>query len=173
MPLMLCQGTLSCRNYAAVQMGSELLCVEHAAALNLKSLLNQKTPNQLGNLALAGFGELPLWAKFGFPRGPAQGPEPKRRRGRPRKWLNANQRWLNWSWKRKGWTPGKIGRPKTARWIGVDDRTRNSILNRELRARRKKQAEEPATVTFAQFCLEEERLRLRRRRRGLKSSRTN
>jgi len=167
MPLMLCHGTLSCRNYAAVQMGSELLCVEHAAALNLKSLLNQKTPSQLGSLTASGCGELPQWAKFGIPRGAVQGPQPKRRRGRPRKWQNANQRWLNWSWKRRGWTPGKIGRPKTARWIGVDDRTRNSILNRELRARRKKQAEEPAPVTFAQFCIQEEKLRVLRRRRGL------
>jgi hypothetical protein len=167
MPLKLCQGTLSCRNYAAVQMNAELLCVEHAAGRDLKNLLNQKTPNQLNHLAASGCGELPPWAKFGIPRGAVQGQEPKRRRGRPRKWQNANERWLAWSWKRKGWTPGKTGRPKTARWIGVDDRTRNSILNRELRARRKKQAEEPAPETFAQFCIREEKVRLLRRRRGL------
>jgi hypothetical protein len=56
-----------------------------------------------------------------------------------------------------------------ARWIGVDDRTRNSILNRELRARRKKQARETTAVTFVQFRIEEEALRARRRRRGLTS----
>jgi hypothetical protein len=67
----------------------------------------------------------------------------------------------------KGWIPKKRGRPKSARWTGVEDRTRNSILNRELRARRKKQALETAAVTFAQFCIEEERLQVRRRRRGL------
>jgi hypothetical protein len=167
MPLMLCQGTLSCRNYGAIWIETKMLCVPHAAVQDLKKLLHEKTPNQLNHLALAGCGELPLWAKFGIPRGAVQGPEPKRRRGRPRKWQNANERWLAWSWKRRGWTPGKTGRPKTARWIGVSDRTRNSILNRELRARRKEQAEESAPVTFAQFCMEEEKLRLRRRRRGL------
>jgi hypothetical protein len=69
----------------------------------------------------------------------------------------------------KGWFAKKRGRPKTPRWIGVDDRTRNAILNRELRARRKKQAQETAAVTFVQFCIEEERLQVRRRRRGLTS----
>jgi hypothetical protein len=54
MPPMLCQGTLSCRNYGAIWIETQLLCVEHAAALNLKSLLNQKTPSQLGSLAASG-----------------------------------------------------------------------------------------------------------------------
>jgi hypothetical protein len=141
--------------------------LEHAATQDLGRLLREKTTNQLNNLALMGCGELPPWAKFGVSRLRVEGPELKRGRGRPRKWLNANQRWWAWSWRKKGGIAKKRGRPKTARWIGVDDRTRNSILNRELRERRKKQAQETAAVTFVQFCIEEERLRMRRRRRGL------
>jgi hypothetical protein len=147
-------------------MGVKLLCIPHAAAQDLKKLVREKTPDQLKHLASIGCGELPLWAKFGIPRGPVQGPEPKRGRGRPRKWTTANERWLAWSWKKRGWIPKKRGRRKTARWIGVDNRMRNSILNRELRAKRKKQAKESAPVTFIQFCLEVESLRLRGRHRG-------
>jgi hypothetical protein len=166
-PLKLCQGRLSCGNFAAIEIGTKLLCVPHAAAQDLGRLLREKTFDQLNHLALMGCGEVPPWAKFGISRLRVEGPEPKRGRGRPRKWLNANQRWWAWRLRKKGWIPKKKGRRKSARWIGVDDRTRNSILNRELRARRKKQALETAAVTFVQFCIEEERLRVRRARRGL------
>jgi hypothetical protein len=169
MPLKLCQATLSCGNYAAIELGARQLCLEHAAAQDLQKVLREKTFDELNHLARCGCGELPPWAKFVISRGVIQGPERKRGRGRPRKWLNANQRWWAWRLRNKGWIPKKRGRPKSARWIGVDDRTRNSILNRELRARRKKQALETAAVTFVQFCIEEERLRVRRKRRGLTS----
>jgi hypothetical protein len=169
MPLKLCQGTLSCGNFAAIEIGTKLLCVPHAAAQDLGRLLREKTLDQLNHLARCGCGELPPWARFVISREVVQGPERKRGRGRPRKWLTPNARWWAWRLRTKGWIPKKRGRPKTARWIGVDDRTRNSILNRELRARRKKQAQETAAVTFVQFCIEEERLRVRRRRRGLTS----
>jgi hypothetical protein len=167
MPLKLCQGSMSCRNYGAILIESKWLCVSDAATQDLGRLLREKTPDQLSHLARCGCGELPPWARFGIARGVVQGPEPKRGRGRPRKWLNANQRWWAWRLRNKGWIPKKRGRRKSARWTGVDDRTRNSILNRELRSRRKKQALETAAVTFVQFCIEEERLRVRRRRRGL------
>jgi hypothetical protein len=169
MPLKLCQGTLSCGNFAAIEIGTRLLCVPHAAAQDLGRLLREKTLNELNHLAACGCGELPPWAKFGISRGVVQGPERKRGRGRPRKWLNANQRWWAWRLRTKGLIPKKRGRPKTARWLGVDDRTRNSILNRELRERRKKQALETTAVTFVESCIEEERLQVRRRRRGLTS----
>jgi hypothetical protein len=168
MSLKLCQATLSCGNYAAIEMGAKLLCLPHAAAQDLTTLLREKTFEQLNQLAACGCGCLPIWAKFGIPRGPLQGPEPRRRRGRPRKWLNANQRWLNWSWKRKGWITRKVGRPKTTRWIGVSDREQNTILNREWRKRRRdrKRAEDSAPPTFIEFCIEEERLQRRSGNRG-------
>jgi hypothetical protein len=169
MPLKLCQATLSCRNFAAIEIGTKLLCVEHAAAQDLQKVLREKTLDELNHLAACGCGELPPGAWFRVSRLRVEGPEPKRGRGRPRKWLNANERWWAWRWRKNGGIAKKRGRPKTARWIGISDRTRNSILNRELRARRKKQALETAAVTFAQFCIEEERLQVRRRRRGLTS----
>jgi hypothetical protein len=92
MPLKLCQGKLSCGNFAAIEIGTKLLCVPHAATQDLGRLLREKTLDQLNHLALAGCGELPPWARCGISRGVVQGPEPKRGRGRPRKWLNANQR---------------------------------------------------------------------------------
>jgi hypothetical protein len=161
MPLKLCEATLSCGNYAAVEMGAKLLCLPHAAAQDLNKLLREKTFEQLNHLAANGCGQLPQWAKFGIPRESVQGPEYKRGRGRPRRWRTANERWLNWSWKRKGWIARKVGRPKTARWIGISDRERNTILNREWRKRRRdrNQAEGPAPPTFIEFCIEEERLR--------------
>jgi hypothetical protein len=169
MPLELCQGKLSCRNYGAIWIESKWLCVSDAAGRDLERLLREKTFDQLNHLALMGCGEVPPWVKFGVSRLRVEGPEPKRGRGRPRKWLNANQRWWAWRLRTKGWIPKKRGRRKSARWTGVDDRTRNSILNRELRARRKKQGLETAAVTFVEFCIEEERLRMRRKRRGLTS----
>jgi hypothetical protein len=122
MPLVLCQGMLSCRNYGAIWIETQLLCVEQAAALNLKSLLNQKTPSQLGSLAASGCGELPLWAKV---RNSA--------RSRSRTTAQAAKRWTQevaecqpamaeFELETKRLAPGKTGRSKTARWIGVDDR---------------------------------------------------
>jgi hypothetical protein len=169
MPLKLCQATLSCRNYAAIELGAKPLCLEHAATQDLGRLLREKTLDQLNHLAACGCGELPPWAKFCISRGVVQGPERKPGRGRPRKWLTPNARWWAWRLRNKGWIPKKRGRRKSARWTGVDDRTRNSILNRELRERRKKQAEETSPKTFLEFCVEEERLRVRRGRRGLTS----
>ena len=166
MPLKLCQAKLSCGNYAAMEMGGKLLCVPHAAAQDLKKLLHEKTFDQLNHLTASGCGELPLWAKFGIPRGRVQGPEPRRGRGRPGKWRTANERWLAWSWKKRGWIPKKRGRPKTGRWIGVNDRERNKISNREWQTRRKGQTKESAPVTFIEFCIEDERLRTRGSRRG-------
>jgi hypothetical protein len=157
MPLRLCQTTLSCGNFAAIEIGTKLLCVPHAAAQDLAGLLREKTFDD--HLAACGCGELPPCAKFGISRGVVQGPGRKRGRGRPRKWLTTNARWWAWRLRTKGWIPKKRGRPKSARWIGVDDRTRNAILSRELRARRKKQAQETTAVTFVQFYIEEERLR--------------
>jgi hypothetical protein len=142
MPLKHCQGKLSCGNFAAIGFGARQLCLEQAAAEDLGRLRREKTLNQLNHLTLMGCGELPPWAKFGVSRLRVAGPELKRGGGRPRKWLNANQRWWAWCGRKKGGIAKKRGRPKTARWIGISDRTRNSILNRELRARRKKQAEE-------------------------------
>jgi hypothetical protein len=167
MPLKLCEATLSCGNYAAVEIGAKLLCVPDAAVQDLKKLLRDKTFEQLNQLAASSCGRLPIWAKSGISREPVQAPEPKRGRGRPRKWLNANQRWLNWSW-RKGWIARKVGRPKTARWIGVSDRERNTILNREWRTRRtaKKLVSDPAPPTFIEFCIEEGRLQRIRRNAG-------
>ena len=147
-------------------MGAKLLCVPHASAQDLKKLLHEKTLDQMKHLAASGCGELPLWAKFGIPRGRVQGPEPRRGRGRPRKWRTANERWLAWSWKERGWIPKKRGRPKTARWIGVSDRERNKVLNREWQTRRKGQVVATTPVTFIEFCIEDERLRMRGRRRG-------
>jgi hypothetical protein len=169
MPLELCQGSISCRNYGAIWIESKWLCVSDAAGRDLERLVREKTFAQLNHLALMGCGEVPPWVKFAVSRGPVQGPERKPGRGRPRKWLTPNARWWAWRLRTKGWIPKKRGRPKTARWLGVDDRTRNSILNRELRARRKKQAEETSSTVFLEFCVEEERLQVRRRRRGLTS----
>jgi hypothetical protein len=131
MPLKLCQATLSCGNYAAIDMGGESICVRHGAERDLKTLLRERTTEQLNHLAVAGCGELPIWAQFGLPREPMQTPDPKRLVGRPRKWRTANERWLAWSWRKKGWIVRKAARPKTAPWIGVSDRERNTILNRE------------------------------------------
>jgi hypothetical protein len=49
-------------------MGAKFICIEHAAALNLKNLLHEKTVDQLNHLAASGCGKLPLWAKFGDER---------------------------------------------------------------------------------------------------------
>jgi hypothetical protein len=166
-PLKLCQAKLSCGNYAAIEMGAKLLCVPHAAAQDLKKLLHEKTFDQLNHLASSGCGELPVWARFGVPRGPLSGPERRRGRGRPRKWLNANQRWLAWSWRRKGWIVRKVGRPKTERWLGVSRQEQNRIINLEWRRKRraKKQAAVPIP-TFGEFCVEEQKLQRRRGRLG-------
>jgi hypothetical protein len=73
MPLKLCEATLTCGNYAAIEIGAKSLCVPHAAVQDLKKLLREKTSDQLKHLATTGCGQLPIWAKFGIPRESVQG----------------------------------------------------------------------------------------------------
>ena len=165
--LKLCEAK-NCSRWAT-ELGGHFLCIPHLADV-APEIVAKLTDKQRAYYVSNNFGQAPSWLKSGWPLERVQMAAVKRGRGRPRKWRTANERWLAWSWRRKGWIIRKVGRPKTARWIGISDRERNTTLNREWRKRRKENKQAvavvPAPMSFLEFCIEEEKRQRRERRLG-------